>query len=103
MGQATATAPTNVDRPLTDAVTTAYEWFSELKSGEHASVKALAARHRVDKGDVSRILPLAFLAPEIVDPILDGRQPVELTVERLKRIRLPRAWAEQRRVLGFAD
>jgi hypothetical protein len=41
-------------------------------------------------------LPLAFLAPDIVEAILKGRQPIELTAARLMRIRdLPLSWAEQ--------
>ena len=40
-------------------------------------------------------------APDIVESILRGRQPVELTVLRLKRIGLPLSWIEQRRLLGF--
>ena len=44
-----------------------------------------------------------MLAPDIVEAILAGRQPVELTVSRLKRIGdLPVSWAEQRQLLGFA-
>jgi hypothetical protein len=47
-----------------------------------------------------RIILLGFLAPDIVEAILAGRQPVELTVSRLKRIGdLPVSWAEQRRLL----
>ena len=43
-----------------------------------------------------------ILAPDIVEAIFDGRQPVELTVARLKRVRdLPVSWTEQRQVLGF--
>jgi hypothetical protein len=57
----------------------------------------------VHQADVSRALPLAFLAPDIVQAILDGRQPVVLTAARLRRIRLPHSWVEQRRVLGFTD
>ena len=49
------------------------------------------------------MIPLAFLAPDIVEAIIEGRQPVELTAARLKRMRhLPASWAEQRRFLGFA-
>ncbi len=65
------------------------------------SVGDLVTRHGVAQGDVSRCLPLAFLAPDIVEAILQGRQPVELTVLRLKRIGLPLSWADQRRLLGF--
>jgi hypothetical protein len=91
------------DAALINAVTSAHRWFQELATGEVHSVKDLAERHGVDKGDVSRILPLVFLAPDIVDAILEGRQPVELTVSRLKRLRiLPVLWDDQRRLLGFA-
>ncbi len=73
----------------------------EFQTGVASSVGDLVARHGVDQGDVSRCLPLAFLAPDIVEAILQGRQPVELTVLRLKRIGLPLSWVEQRRLLGF--
>lgn len=53
--------------------------------------------------EVSRILPLAFLAPDIVRAILVGEQPVTLTAERLKRLpSLPFDWRAQRRLLGFS-
>ena len=57
----------------------------------------------LDDGEISRILPLAFLAPDIIAAILSGRQPVELTATRLKRLKpLPLLWADQRKILGFA-
>ena len=63
----------------------------------------LAAKHGIDCGDVTRILQLAFLAPDIVKAILEGRQPPELTAFHLKRVRnLPVSWADQRKMLGFA-
>ena len=63
----------------------------------------LANGHGVDRGNVSKTLPLAFLAPDIVQDIFDGRQPLELTASRLKRIgELPASWAAQRQLLGLA-
>ena len=54
--------------------------------------------------DVTRFLPFAFLAPDIVEKILDGRQPIELNVERLKKVGpIPADWNAQRRLLGFAE
>ena len=51
----------------------------------------------------SRLLNLAFLAPDIVQAILEGRQPPELNVKAMtRRLQIPLAWEEQRRVLGFA-
>ncbi len=44
---------------------------------------------------VSQLLPLAFLAPEIVEGILSGRQPAGLTANRLIwGERLPVDWEE---------
>ncbi len=92
---------TNPDARLIATVAQAHRWSEELRTGVVSTVGGLVARHGVDQGGVSRSLPLAFLAPDIVEAILQGRQPVELTAARLKRIRLPLSWAEQRRLLGF--
>jgi hypothetical protein len=91
----------NPDARLIATIARAHRWSEELRTGVASSVGDLVTRHNVDQGDVSRSLPLAFLAPDIVEAILQGRQPVELTVLRLKRIGLPLSWVEQRRLLGF--
>jgi len=52
--------------------------------------------------DVSRILQLAFLAPGIVEAVLEGRQPEGLDARSISRIgTLPSNWHEQRQILGF--
>ena len=93
----------NPDPKLIAAVAQAHLWFEALRSGEAASVRDLAIGLGLDRGDVGRTLPLASLAPDIVQDIFDGRQPLELTVSRLRRIgELPASWAAQRQLLGFA-
>ncbi|OYU74880.1 MAG: hypothetical protein CFE32_16340 [Alphaproteobacteria bacterium PA3] len=47
------------------------------------------------------ILRLAFLAPDIQQAILDGRQPHHLNLEALKNLELPLSWSQQREVLRF--
>jgi hypothetical protein len=90
------------DEKLAKLVAKAYVWFEQLKSGERGSIQEIAAAERLDGGDVSRALPLAFLSPSIIEAILDGKQPPGLTPERLRRMStLPQPWAEQRQVLGF--
>jgi hypothetical protein len=54
-----------------------------------------------DEGHLAQILQCAFLAPDIVGAILDGRQPSDLTWRKLTRD-LPLNWVEQRKRLGFA-
>ena len=50
----------------------------------------------------TRLVRLSYLAPDIAQAILDGRQPRDLTADKLlAHSRLPLAWHEQRTVLGF--
>lgn len=57
---------------------------------------ALAQHHNTDRANVGKTLPLAFLAPSIVEAILEGRQPAELSASRLKRgTNWPPSWQEQ--------
>jgi site-specific DNA recombinase len=90
------------DQNLIGLIARAHCWQDDLATGKMPSVREIARRDSLDEGDVSRFLPLAFLAPDIVEAILAGKQPVELTAEKLKRIgSLPYGWDDQRRLLGF--
>ncbi len=90
------------DRKLIALVARSRHWIERLARGDAGTVREIARREGVDEGDVSRFLPLAFLAPDIVEAILAGRHPPDLTAERLKRLPvLPHDWNEQRRLLGF--
>lgn len=90
------------DRNLIEIVARGHDWFDQLARGITHSVNEIARRERVDAGDVSRLLSLAFIAPDVAVAIVDGRQPPELTANRLKQVLpLPMAWAEQRSLLGF--
>ena len=65
----------------------------------------IAKCNGVGKQYVSRLIRLAFLAPEMVERIAAGRQPPELTVQALRtgRFDIPVDWAAQKRALGFAQ
>ncbi|MHA1179969.1 MAG: hypothetical protein ACTSSR_04500 [Alphaproteobacteria bacterium] len=94
--------PPSPDPRLIATIAQGRRWFAEIQGGKAKSLTELAKRHCVDRTDIGRAISLAFLAPDIVEAILEGRQPVELTAARLKRARdLPVSWAEQRQVLGF--
>ena len=80
----------------------AHRWLDQLAKGEIGSAREIARRDKFDASEVSRIIRLAFLAPDIVEAVLAGRQPVELTPRRLMRGELPLEWRRQRRVLGFS-
>jgi len=93
---------TRPDASLIKALVKAHEWFGMLRSRTVESITDLAKKENVQRTYPSRIIPLAFLAPDIVEAILDGRQPIELSLDRLlASMPLPLDWREQRAVLGF--
>jgi hypothetical protein len=72
-----------------------------LQSGE-ASLTETSRSVGICRSYLTRLARLAFLAPDIVCAILEGRQPTSLTAARLIRItQLPLDWSEQRMALGF--
>lgn len=68
-----------------------------MPADELASMPVTQHRH------LERTARLAYLAPDVVRAIIDGRQPKTLTARTLGRLgSLPMEWAEQRAMLGFA-
>ena len=91
-----------VDPALVKAIVRGRQWFEDLASGRAKSLHEIAEAEGVSDRYVGHLIPLAFLAPDIVAKTLSAAQPVDLTTEVLtKRIDLPVCWAEQRVMLGF--
>jgi site-specific DNA recombinase len=89
------------DPALIKAVVRAKGWFDDLVTGRARSYGEIAKREGITKRYVGHLMPLAFLAADIVAAILEGAQPVDLTAEMLtKRSDLPLGWAEQKALLG---
>ena len=91
------------DESLIALLAKAHRWLAQLATGEFGSAREISHRDGIDASEVSRIIQLAFLAPDIVGAVLAGRQPIELTPRRLMRIgELPLEWHRQRRLFGFS-
>ena len=91
-----------VDMVLLKTIARAHRWFDQLLSGEVKSLTAIATREGLNYRFVGKLVRLAFLAPEIVEAIAEGRQPPEVSTELLtKRIRLPLDWRDQKRLLNI--
>ena len=96
--------PSRFDRPLIKAVARARRWSNQVLSGQVPSIRAIARQERIAPRYVRDLLPLAFLSPRIIEAILEGRQPPDLTVVGLtRRIDLPLLWSVQERALGLRD
>src|SRR2546427_13221877 len=59
--------------------------------------------NQISSSYVTRVIYLAFLAPDVALAIARGEQPVTLTAKQLLlSVPLPPDWVEQRHRLGFA-
>jgi hypothetical protein len=63
--------------------------------------KEVARQFQLNEAHVRRILRFGYLAPDIVEAIVDGRRPRSMTVKRLRE-GVPCVWAHQRTAFGFA-
>jgi hypothetical protein len=89
------------DNTLINALVRAHRWRRKIESGRAKSITDLAEQEGVTDAYVCRLLPLTCLAPDIVEAILDGRQP-----EGLRLVDVlgngPLDWTEQRYLIGEA-
>ncbi len=72
-----------VDNAMVKALARAFRWRKMLDEGTQATLEDLARAKRVNATYVSRILRLTLLAPEVVEAILDGLQPVGVQLDDL--------------------
>lgn len=84
-----------VDSTLVKALARAFRWRNQLETGVYGTVAEVAAAEKINPSFVSRVLRLTLLAPEIVEAILDGRQPPEMTLGTLMEP-IPTDWQNQR-------
>ncbi|MEQ9639622.1 MAG: recombinase family protein [Alphaproteobacteria bacterium] len=102
VGAAEQRNPADADLSLIKAITRAHDWFDRLSHGEADSVHAIADAESVTSSYVSRILRLAFLAPGIVEAVLDRRQAFDVYTQRLNfNADIPLSWQDQRQTLGM--
>ena len=87
-------------KAMQDALVKALRWHEGLVSGTIASTADIAKREGTTQRYIAHILKLAFLAPDIMEAIIRGRIPANLTLTRLKK-GFPIDWDQQRQVLGF--
>lgn len=88
--------PTRGDPALVKALARAHRWRRMLEAGEHGTVRELAKAEKVNETYICRVLRLTLLAPDMVEAVLDGRQPEGITLPGLMES-LPIDWQKQLR------
>jgi site-specific DNA recombinase len=94
-------SPRRLNHALILAIARAKSWMRDLRSGKYADTMEISRRFRLNDAHVRRILRFRYLAPDIVEAIIEGRQPRSMTVKRLLQ-GIPCVWADQRAAFGFA-
>ncbi|HOT82484.1 MAG TPA: hypothetical protein PLQ12_04185 [Candidatus Defluviicoccus seviourii] len=84
-----------IDNAMVKALARAFRWRKLMETGAYGTVVEIAAAEKINASYVSRVLRLTLLAPDIVEAILDGRQPPEMTLAALIQP-FPVAWEGQR-------
>ena len=90
-----------IDQSLVRGLARAHALLRSAKASPKGTVEELAKNERLTPSYIRRLCRLAFLAPDIQQAIIDGRQPFTMNLERLMHTNLPLSWDGQRELLGF--
>lgn len=102
-GEKSAKIKSSFDLPMIRTLGKAFYWQALLDSGQASNVSELARQLKLEMGWVAEVLRLTMLAPDIVQAIMEGRQPRQLNLHavRGRQAEVPVDWDEQRRLFGF--
>jgi hypothetical protein len=84
---------------LVSAIARGRRWLDDVVSGRVTTVAELCAREMCSVRQVNMMISLAFLAPNLVKAVVEGRLPRGIGVERL--CDPPTEWSRQFEALGL--
>jgi hypothetical protein len=90
----------NHDASMIKALVRGFEMLDILDKNADLTARDLAEKANLDHAYVTKYVRMTQLAPDIVQSILDGRQPQTLTLSQLLRT-FPDMWPEQRQHFGY--
>ena len=97
-GGMTSRGPAAADTTLVKALARAFRWRRMREMGRYGTIGKIAAAEKINDSFVSRLLRLTLLAPNIVEVILDGRQPYGMTLPGLMEP-FPVEWERQHELI----
>ncbi|MEI7834468.1 MAG: hypothetical protein WCJ56_14870 [bacterium] len=86
--------------PVALAIAKGFRWQALLDNGTFLTVRALAKAVKMDTAYVARTIRLTLLAPNIIEAVMAGQCPANLTLERLSK-GFPVIWEEQRHLFNM--
>jgi hypothetical protein len=93
------------DLPMIRTLGKAFYWHKLLDEGHFESIAEMAKHFDLEAGWMAEVIRMTTLAPDIIETVLEGRQPRQLDLQSLRgrTAPLPREWSEQRRLFGFTN
>ena len=89
-----ANRQTRVDNTMVKALARAFRWRKLMETGAYITIEEIAAAENINPSYISRVLRMTLLAPAIVEMIVDGRQPAEMTMAKVMKP-FPFDWKDQ--------
>lgn len=89
---------TELDPILIANIAKARQWYQAIKQG--TTFDQIAEQERTSIARIRQMINHAFIAPEIVNSVLDGSQPIDFTSNYIQRNALPSDWQKQRNLLS---
>ena len=86
----------SIDPALGSALVRAEAWKRRLIGGDGATLETIADEEKLNQSYASRMLRVAFLAPDLKQAVLDGTAPEALSLYAIMHRGLPLDWDEQR-------
>ena len=84
------------DVNILNVVGRGFFWQDLLDTGVYASGSDIAKVEGVTPSTVNRLVRMGLLAPDLIEELMAGKQPRQLTAHWLIRNRIPSSWSEQR-------
>ena len=89
------------DEKMIKAFAKAYKWKNMMEEDEIGALAQIAVKENITGAYVSKVFNLNFIAPEIVEKILNGEQPRDLKLQDMLVGKFPLLWQEQKELWGF--
>lgn len=89
-----------IDSTMIKVIARGFRWQRLLNEGLYATIEDLAAAEKINPSYISRVMRLSYLSPKIIEAILEGSSPAELSMKHLMKP-FPMDWQKQTVHFGF--
>ena len=86
-----------LDETLIANIAKAHHWYEQIKAGK--TLSEIAKNENTTNGRISHLIGMAFLTPDIIREVLEGKQPIGFTSDWFVRHEMPSDWTTQRKLL----